>query len=152
MTKGAEVRLSSAQEPAPQGHTYSKKDCKRYIKGPRQPIVEEYNIKYPGDQQKVKLTAYRRNRSENELERQSKRNRVCKDSDTKQPRQALKQQHPGNEIRTVKSFSVMDNSNLRVALPDNNSATAKLAPSVWNSVENRLSEMIIEHLLDSKGE
>lgn len=39
-----------------------------------------------------------------------------------------------------------------MTLWDSNFANGKLASEMWSSVEARLSEMVIEHLLDGKGE
>lgn len=39
-----------------------------------------------------------------------------------------------------------------MALANGNSAKGKLAPEIWTRVAVRLSEMVIKHLLDDKGE
>lgn len=55
-------------------------------------------------------------------------------------------------LRTVKPISNLTKGHSRLTLPNGNPASGKLASELWTRVKARLSEMVIQHLLDDKGD
>lgn len=76
---------------------------------------------------------------------------VCKGSDAEQSLQTAKQQWPDDGGGTVKLFSYVARSHIRLYWRIVTSLCDKLAPGVWISVETRLLDLATVHLLDSKG-
>lgn len=69
----------------------NKKDLAKF-----QAFVEECNNNHLGNEQKVKSTALKYNRTQDDIEQQYKRSRVCKSSDIKQPLETRKQKQPAD--------------------------------------------------------
>lgn len=93
--------------------------------------IEKYNDKHLGSRQKANTTAIDF--------RMRKKQRVYKGSDAVKFLQTMSKQWPADEVLTAQLFSNVAQSDLHMALVDNNSASSKMVREMWSSFEVRLS-------------